>query len=100
MNKHLNTDFVCIIELLEYLHKLLVSGKKINNIFKKFLHKEQSQEKSKLQKDYEKILENNDVEKYTINTQLDNNKDNKKKVVVQFVNLFLYIYILVVNKYL
>ena len=36
MNKHLNTDFVCIIELLEYLHKLLISGKKINNILKNF----------------------------------------------------------------
>lgn len=79
MNEHLNTDFICIIDLFEYLHKLLTSGKKINNIFQKYLHKEKTQEENQLKHDYEKILENNDIEKYTIKSKLDENKEETNK---------------------
>ena len=86
MNKNLNTDFICIIDLLEYLHKLLISGKKITNIFRKYLHKENSEQEKRLKNDYERIFENNDISKYTIDNKLEDKKDidnsNDRKCVI------------------
>ena len=76
MNTNLNTDFICIIDLLEYLHKLSTSGKKITNIFRKYLHREKTEQENKLQNEYERIFENNDISKYTIDNKLDNTQDD------------------------
>ena len=51
------------------------SGKKITNIFRKYLNKENSEQEKNLKNDYERIFENNDISKYTIDNKLEDNKD-------------------------